>query len=341
MGYVFISYSSKEQDKADAMKKVLEKNDIRTWMAPGDIPAGSKYAEIINRAIKECACVILMLSEASQGSVWVAKEVERAVHYHKPIIPVQLENVVLNDEFEFYISTDHIVALQKIDENASETQKVISAVSAILGRACVSKLSMDDCGKTELCTTSNIQYRISFSNDDGSLFLYSADSKSKSSAVAFCLPKESWTVLVEILQEFVALFYHTGKDYVVVTLLDSLENKKCAPLDGYSYYDKEFRINFKISFITDNPSPIYNSFRIDVSNMLSLFFYNKGSYSYHGIPAMSGLSDIGVDEEECLAVSKELLQFLNPNKEIVVGKQFDIMEYSDLSSGYKLRFLAK
>ncbi len=118
--YAFISYSTKNQASADTMRDLLRENGIKTWMAPGDIPAGSKYAKVINRAVKDCACFVLMLSEDAQNSVWVEKEVERAVNYRKPIIPVQIEDVVLNDEFELYISTDQVVAIQKIDIEAKE-----------------------------------------------------------------------------------------------------------------------------------------------------------------------------------------------------------------------------
>jgi len=38
MGYVFISYSIKNQLKADSMKDLLNQNEIPTWMAPYDIP---------------------------------------------------------------------------------------------------------------------------------------------------------------------------------------------------------------------------------------------------------------------------------------------------------------
>lgn len=113
-GYAFISYSTKNQKTADAMRDLLKESGIKTWMAPGDIPAGSKYAKVINRAVKDCACFILVLSEDSQNSVWVAKEVERAVNYRKPIIPIQIEDVVLNDEFELYISTDQVVMIKEI-----------------------------------------------------------------------------------------------------------------------------------------------------------------------------------------------------------------------------------
>lgn len=110
------------------MRHVLNRNGIASWMAPADIPAGSKYAQVINKAIRDCACMMLLLSDASQNSVWVAREVERAVNYRKEIIPVQLEELVLNEEFEFYLCTDQIVALRGIDENQQTVQKLISSV---------------------------------------------------------------------------------------------------------------------------------------------------------------------------------------------------------------------
>ena len=56
------------------MKELLNKEGIEAWMAPGDIPAGSKYAQVINRAVKESACMVLVLSRDAQNSVWVAKK---------------------------------------------------------------------------------------------------------------------------------------------------------------------------------------------------------------------------------------------------------------------------
>lgn len=130
--YVFISYSTKNQLEADALRQLLIDNGISTWMAPGDIPAGSKYAQVISKAVKNCACFILLLSENAQNSVWVAKETERAVNYRKPIIPVQIEDVRLNEEFEMYISTDQIVAVPKIDNSSSEIRKLIQGISPYL-----------------------------------------------------------------------------------------------------------------------------------------------------------------------------------------------------------------
>lgn len=128
MGYAFISYSTKNQSAADSMKQLLNRNGIESWMAPSDIPVGSKYAQVINRAIKDSSCVVLMLSDAAQNSTWVAKEVERAINYHKVIIPVQLEELVLNEEFEFYLCNNQIVALKNFDENQQSVQKLLRTI---------------------------------------------------------------------------------------------------------------------------------------------------------------------------------------------------------------------
>ena len=131
-GYVFISYSSKNKDFAEKMRDLLNSKRIKTWMAPGNIPVGRKYAEVINQALKDCSCLLLLLSNDSQNSVWVAKEVERAINYRKPIFPVQIEDVKLNNEFELYISNDHLIAIQRIEENSAEIQGLLQSLGAVL-----------------------------------------------------------------------------------------------------------------------------------------------------------------------------------------------------------------
>ena len=135
MGYVFISYSTANQDSANALRNLFSKHGYGTWMAPYDIPPGRKYAEVINKAIKGCDCFALLLTNQSQNSIWVAKEVERAVHYRKLLIPICLESVVLNDEFEFYISTDQIVPVKTISTDSAEIQKILQTLSVYVGQS--------------------------------------------------------------------------------------------------------------------------------------------------------------------------------------------------------------
>lgn len=132
-GYAFISYSSKNQHMADSFRALFNQNGIKTWMAPGDIPAGSSYMKEITHALKNCSCLVLLLSPAAQGSQWVIKEVERAVNYHKPVIPIQIEDIILNDEFEFALGSYQVVAVQQINHDSAEVKKILNSVIAVTG----------------------------------------------------------------------------------------------------------------------------------------------------------------------------------------------------------------
>ncbi len=131
MGYAFISYSTKNQASADAMRELFNKHYIDTWMAPYDIPAGSKYAAVITKAIRDCSCFVLLLSNDSQSSEAVDSEVELAtLTFKKSIITVELEKVVLNDAFTFYIHNKQIIAAHKIDKDSREIRQILAAVKA-------------------------------------------------------------------------------------------------------------------------------------------------------------------------------------------------------------------
>ena len=125
MGYAFISYSSKQQKEADRLKLMLHENGIRTWMAPDDIPDDRDYADVINDAIQNAACFVLLLTRDAQASTYVDKEVERALHYGKTIAPIQLDNAILNDSFSFYLCNQQIVAVSDLDRASPETERLL------------------------------------------------------------------------------------------------------------------------------------------------------------------------------------------------------------------------
>ena len=101
---VFISYSSKEYDKASSLRQVLVANGINCWMAPQSIPSGGDYSQEIPKAIKACDIFLLLLSEAAQASKWVPKELDNAINQGKIIIPFHADASNLNDAFNFMLS---------------------------------------------------------------------------------------------------------------------------------------------------------------------------------------------------------------------------------------------
>lgn len=137
MGYAFISYSTKNQTAADAMRQLLRKNGVDTWMAPYDIPAGSEYAEVLYDALTGCACLVLLLTGDSQNSLWVKKEVNIAISNCRTVIPVKLEDMELNSAMKLYLNDQQIVPVHTLDENSEDIQKVLKSVIAMAGQSAV------------------------------------------------------------------------------------------------------------------------------------------------------------------------------------------------------------
>ena len=132
MGYAFISYNSKNQYEADTIRTLLSKHNIDNWMAPYNISPGSKYAAVITKAIRSCNCFVLLLSNSSQSSVNVDSEVELAAcTYKKSIIVLELEKVILNDSFIYYIHNKQILPLHKIDENSYQFKQILNAIKRL------------------------------------------------------------------------------------------------------------------------------------------------------------------------------------------------------------------
>jgi Tol biopolymer transport system component len=104
---VFISYSSKDKITADAACATLEGANIRCWIAPRDIIAGSDYGESIVEAIESAKILVLIFSDNANASAQVKREVERAGSRGIPIIPVRIVNVMPSRALEYFISSPH------------------------------------------------------------------------------------------------------------------------------------------------------------------------------------------------------------------------------------------
>jgi len=113
LGYVFISYSTQNSQIVEEIVKTFTYNNITYWKAPERIPAGSNYAKEIPRGIRECEVFLLLLSKASQQSIWVEKELDMAVGMGKKIIPVRLDDTPLSDSFRFYLNNVQFIPLRE------------------------------------------------------------------------------------------------------------------------------------------------------------------------------------------------------------------------------------
>ena len=114
--YMFISYSSKDFRIVSEIRKKLCASHIPCWMAPFDIPQGSNYALIIEHAIKHAQKFVLMLSKSAVDSVWVGKELKRAIARFQLESPDKICVVWLNGVFQL-ADTPFALPLEDIQTN--------------------------------------------------------------------------------------------------------------------------------------------------------------------------------------------------------------------------------
>lgn len=130
---VFISYASKDAVVSNAICAGLEQRGIPCWIAPRDIVPGVPWAESIIDAIEGSRVMLLVFSEASNKSVQVQREVERAVHKGLSLMPVRIENVMPTRTMEYFISSQHWfdAIAQPIDQHI---ERLVQGVNAHLSR---------------------------------------------------------------------------------------------------------------------------------------------------------------------------------------------------------------
>lgn len=112
MHEMFISYGSGDLELAERICRQLENAGIKCWMAPRDIAAGADHADAIPRAIIQCSCFLLILTENAQTSEWVRREIACAINHHKTIIPFCPEQIQLTESMYYLLEGTQWVDLR-------------------------------------------------------------------------------------------------------------------------------------------------------------------------------------------------------------------------------------
>src|SRR4051794_17217344 len=104
---VFISHSSRDKPVADAVCAALENAAVRCWIAPRDVQPGRPFAGEITRAIQQSKAIVLIFSANSNNSSQILREVQLAVEAQLHVLQFRIEEVLLNDDLKYYLSTPH------------------------------------------------------------------------------------------------------------------------------------------------------------------------------------------------------------------------------------------
>jgi hypothetical protein len=104
---VFISYSTGDQEFAQQLHSDLQAHGVRCWFAPHDAQGGKKLHEQIDSAIRVYDRLLLILSDNSMQSEWVATEIAKARRREKRegrqmLFPIRLVGFAAIEEWECF-----------------------------------------------------------------------------------------------------------------------------------------------------------------------------------------------------------------------------------------------
>ena len=128
MSDIFISYKREDQPEARRLADALDREAWSVWWDPR-LRAGEHYNEVIEKALIEARCVIVMWSERSVQSRYVRNEATYALEHDK-LIPVEIEKVKL----PFRFSGVHTLSLYNWDgsNTASDFRNLVEDIAEIL-----------------------------------------------------------------------------------------------------------------------------------------------------------------------------------------------------------------
>src|SRR5215210_2919521 len=129
MGRIFISYATPDRDAAKAIAGALEAYGWPVWW-DRLIPAGRTWREVIDKALGEAGCVLVIWSAAAVASDWVQEEATEG-RRRRVLIPVRIGDAEPPLGFRAIQAAD----LRGWDGTATapEFRRLVGDIAALLG----------------------------------------------------------------------------------------------------------------------------------------------------------------------------------------------------------------
>lgn len=95
MAEIFISYARDDADFAARLREGIGVGGLSTWMDSASMAGGERYTKKIESGIKDATSVVVVVSNSSNESKWVRREVLYAQQLGKRVVPVLASQVKL------------------------------------------------------------------------------------------------------------------------------------------------------------------------------------------------------------------------------------------------------
>jgi formylglycine-generating enzyme required for sulfatase activity len=125
--HVFISFASSDAALAQHAVRSLEQSGLRCWFSDRDIEPANSYPAAITDAVKNSGAVLLLLTDASNQSPHVIREIELAFTARRPILPVRIGGATPSPDLQYFLSRS-----QWLDAGASLDEAELARVESRL-----------------------------------------------------------------------------------------------------------------------------------------------------------------------------------------------------------------
>lgn len=109
--YLFISYSHRDQNKMNEVKRLLEDNNVRFWYDNG-LHSGDDWNMVIAKHLQTASVCLLLLSPNSAVSEYVKNELNFAMNHRIPIHILSLEEFELPLDIEMMIGRIQVIKMK-------------------------------------------------------------------------------------------------------------------------------------------------------------------------------------------------------------------------------------
>lgn len=149
MADIFLSYASADHERIRPLVKILEQQDWSVWW-DRKIPPGKTYDQVIEQALDEARCVVVVWSKQSVVSEWVKVEADEGMN-RKILVPVLIEDAKIPLAFR------RIQAARLIDWQGElshhELAMLFESITAIIGEGTLKEEPARDESQTPVQAT--------------------------------------------------------------------------------------------------------------------------------------------------------------------------------------------
>jgi len=120
---LFISYSNVDIDFVEKLIKEIEQYRVNVLFDKHELNVGDNIHQKLNELVENCDYFLVVISENSNSSQWLQKEIELAVNNNKKVLPVIVDDATIPDIIRGLVYADFRGSFDKGVEQIGKSLK--------------------------------------------------------------------------------------------------------------------------------------------------------------------------------------------------------------------------